>query len=57
MKIVCAMSLLLIGVASAAFAQLHPGPQSSAPEIAAGSATSALALLSGALLVIRGRRK
>jgi hypothetical protein len=57
MKIVCAVSLLLIGVASAAFAQ-HPTPGgASAPEIAAGSAASALALLSGALLVIRGRRK
>ena len=56
MKIACAVSLLLIGVASAAFAQ-HPVPQGSAPEIAAGSAASALALLSGALLVIRGRRK
>jgi hypothetical protein len=56
MKILCAMSLLLVGVASAAFAQIHPPPPST-PEIAAGSAASALALLSGALLVIRGRRK
>ena len=56
MKIACAVSLLLIGVASAAFAQIHP-PPAGAPEIAAGSATSALTLLAGALLVIRGRRK
>jgi hypothetical protein len=27
------------------------------PEVSAGSATSAVALLSGALLVLRGRRK
>jgi hypothetical protein len=58
-KIACVLSLLLIGVASSAFANaFHPGPQpASAPEIDAGSAASALTLLAGTLLVIRGRRK
>jgi hypothetical protein len=44
------MLLLLAGAASFATA-------AAVPEIAAGSAGSALALLSGALLVVRGRRK
>ena len=43
--------LLLAGVSALAMAQ----PRT--PEIDAGSAGSALALLSGALLVIRSRRK
>lgn len=43
------MLLLLVGSASFAMA--------SVPEVGAGSAGSAIALLSGALLVIRGRRK
>jgi hypothetical protein len=46
------MALLFIGVASFALAV-----GTVAPEINAGSAGSAIALLSGALLVIRGRRK
>lgn len=44
--------LLLAGTASFAVAGVHL-----APEIDPGSAVSAVALLSGALLVIRGRRK
>ncbi len=43
--------LLFIGASVLAMAQ-HP-----APEIGVGSAGSTLALLSGALLVIRARRK
>ena len=45
------MFLLIVGVASFAFAS------TTVPEINAGSAGSALALLSGALLVVRGRKK
>ena len=44
------LGLLLLGVASAAFAQV------ASPEIDASSGISALTLLSGALLVIKGRR-
>jgi len=44
------MVLLLVGAATFAFA-------SPAPEINAGSAGSAVALLSGALLVLRSRKK
>lgn len=44
------MILLLVGVSSFAFA-------TAVPEISAGSAGSALALLSGALLVLRSRKK
>ena len=44
--------LLLVGLGSAAFA----GP-ATAPEINPASAGSALALVSGLVLVIRGRRK
>jgi hypothetical protein len=42
--------LLFIGVGSAAFATV-------APEISPASAGSAIALISGAVLVMRGRRK
>ena len=45
-------ALLFVGMASAALAQSSP-----VPEISAGSAASAIALLSGALLVLRGRKK
>ena len=45
------MFLLLAGMATFAFAS------PAAPEINAGSAGSALALLSGALLVLRSRKK
>lgn len=44
--------LLMLGTAAAVLAIPVPGP-----EIDAGSAVSALALISGAALVIRGRRK
>ena len=44
--------LLTLGTAVAALAIPLPGP-----EIDGGSAISALALISGAALVIRGRRK
>ena len=46
------LSLLLVGVASSAFAAAV-----SAPEIDGGSAVSAVVLLSGGLLVLRARRK
>jgi len=46
------MLLLLVGASSFAIA-VNGG----VPEIGVGSAGSAIALLSGALLVIRGRRK
>ena len=55
MKIVTAM-LLLSGLASLAFASFPTAP-ASVPEIGPASAVGALTLLSGALLVIRGRRK
>ena len=45
------MALLLVGVSSFASAIY------SVPEIDAGSAGSALALLSGAVLIIRSRRR
>jgi len=47
------MMLLLAGAATCAFA----GVSVAAPEISPASGASALALLSGALLIIRGRRK
>jgi len=46
------MIVMLLSVAGLALADITV-----APEINAGSATSALALISGALLVIRGRKK
>ena len=45
------MALLFVGASAFVFAV------PAAPEISAGSAGSALALLSGALLVFRGRKK
>jgi hypothetical protein len=45
------MALILAATAAIALAQV------AAPEIDAGSATSALALLAGAALIIRGRRR
>ena len=51
MKII-GMMLLLVGVAGLALANI-----TEAPEIDPGSATTALALLSGAVLVVTGRRK
>ena len=47
------MALIMIASAAIALAQVTNG----APEIDAGSATSALALLAGAALIIRGRRR
>ncbi len=47
------MVLLLMGLSSLAIAGLAPA----APEISPASGVAAFALLSGALLVIRGRRK
>ena len=46
------MLLIVVGIASFAVADITV-----APEINAGSASSALALISGAILVIRGRKK
>jgi hypothetical protein len=51
MKII-GMALLLVGVASLALAGAP-----AAPEISPASGVAALALVSGAILVIRGRRK
>jgi hypothetical protein len=47
------MALLFVGVSGAAFA----GAWGGTPEIDPGAAGSALALFSGALLLIRSRRK
>ncbi len=47
------MVLILVGLSSFAFAGLFV----TAPEISPASGTAALVLLSGAILVIRGRRK
>ncbi len=46
------MLLILVGVSSFALADITV-----APEINAGSASSAVALISGAILVFRGRKK
>jgi hypothetical protein len=54
LKTLVAVTLLLMGVTGAALAGVHPA---SVPEIDAGSAVNALALISGAVLVIRGRRR
>ena len=48
------LGMMLLVVGSSAFAM---GSASAVPEIGVGSAGSAVALLSGTLLVIRGRRK
>jgi hypothetical protein len=53
LKTLIAVALLVVGVTGAAFA----GVSVPAPEIDGGSALNALALVSGALLVIRGRRR
>jgi hypothetical protein len=47
------VALLLLGLSSLAFAGLNIA----APEISPASGVGAVALLSGAILVIRGRRK
>jgi len=51
MKVI-GMMLLFVGVSGLAMAQYLP-----CPEIDPGSAGTAVALLSGALLVVRARRK
>ena len=50
---IAAMMLMLIGISGIAIAT----PSFPVPEISAGTAGSALALLTGTVLVIRGRRK
>ena len=52
MRKLLGLVLLTLGTAGAVLAVPLPGP-----EIDAGSAVSALALISGAVLVIRGRKK
>jgi hypothetical protein len=49
---VIGMMLLVVGTVAVASAQVQ-----SAPEIDAGSTVSALALLSGSLLMLKSRRK
>jgi len=56
MKKILGFMVLTLGFAVSALA-MGPPPPGSAPEIDPNSAISALALVSGALLVIRGRRK
>ena len=51
MKRIVGMTLILVGAAAVAMAT------QAGPEIDPGSAGSALALLTGAALVIRGRRR
>jgi hypothetical protein len=50
------LSVALFALGAASFAMALPPPPS-APEIDAGSAASALTLLSGAVLMFRSRRK
>ena len=52
MRRIVGMALIMAAAAVIALAQAAPGP-----EIDPGSATSALALLAGAALIIRGRRR
>jgi MYXO-CTERM domain-containing protein len=54
MRRIIGMALIAIAAAAIALAQ---GDTASTPEIDPGSATSALALLAGAALIIRGRRR
>lgn len=49
------LGLLVLGSSCLAFAQFQSG--GTAPEIDPGQAVSALALLSGAAMVVRGRLK
>ena len=55
MKRLVSLGLFVLGASCMAFAQFTGG--GSAPEIDPGQAVTALALLSGATLVLRGRRK
>jgi hypothetical protein len=54
MKRIVGIAVILIGTAAFALAKPQDGD---GPEIDPGSAASALALLAGAALVIRGRRR
>mgnify|MGYP000929590488 CR=1 FL=1 len=51
------LARLLVMVAGVSFVASAQVTETAVPEIGAGSATSALVLLGGAILVIRGRRK
>ena len=53
MRRIIGMALITIAAAAIALAQVT----APTPEIDPGSATSALAILAGAALIIRGRRK
>jgi hypothetical protein len=52
MRRIVGMALIMAATVAVTLAQTN-----GAPEIDAGSATSALALLAGAALIIRGRRR
>jgi len=52
MQKIVGMMILIAGASQFAMASTAP-----VPEIGVGSASSALALISGAMLVLRGRRK
>jgi hypothetical protein len=54
-RMLTVLSLLVIGFSSSLLA-IDP-PPAAAPEINAAAATNALAILSGASLLLRGRRK
>lgn len=56
MRKILGMMFLLAGTSVVALAQMPPPPPMKAPEINADAAGSALALVSGVVLVIRGRR-
>jgi hypothetical protein len=53
LSILGAMTVLVIGTP----AVLRAGPVTSAPEVDPSTGVAALALIAGAVLVIRGRRK
>jgi len=61
MKRILVISMLLFGLTSLGFSSDQDRDRDrddrSAPEIDPGQAASALALLSGATLIVRGRRK
>ena len=51
------LGVLVLGFSGFALAQHTGGAADTAPEIDPGQAVSALALVSGSVMVIRGRRK
>jgi hypothetical protein len=53
MKKIVGFALVFLGMTGSLMAQLHPG----APEIDPGTGLTALALLSGGLLVLRARKR